>query len=306
MLRRLTLLLATTLAATAAWAQTQPAPNIQSPPTSPAEPKPFLARIRGLLDIELPNLDPPGTVKLILHPHISDLVRRDYLRTDAGFRWALNDNFELSAEAATFVSHGLRHGGDGYGVGKLELGTKYIFQEWLRPDFETSVGLTTSLPVGHPPVDLTDGLEHYTPNFVIQHHSDRNPKLTTFAGTSLDFVAHSPVRGTLQPNQPRDNSVSLTFGGVYDAGQLKWTLAGTYTTTALVSNGPEHFFYLQPSVLWYVPKKMTFHSKTQWIVGFGAPMTWGPDGFEFKANSRLRAEITFLQVIEKMRLSYER
>jgi hypothetical protein len=296
--RHLLHLLLASLTATAAWAQARPAASSPPPPLS--------ARIRGLFDLELPDLDPPGTVKLILHPHLSDLVRRDYLRTDAGFRWALNDQFELSAEAGTFLTHGLGGGGDGYGIGKLSLGTKYVFHEWLHPEFETSAGIKVDLPVGHPPVDFTDGLDHYTPNLVMEHHWTSNAKLTTFAGASLDFVGHSAVRGTIQPNQPHDNSASLTLGGVYDVGQLKWTLAGTYTTTALVSNGPEHFFYLQPSVLWYVPKKITFNSKTQWIVGVSAPLTWGPDGFEFKVNSRLRAEITFRQVMDKMRMRFER
>lgn len=270
---------------------------------TPAEPKPFLSR---LLDIELPDLDPPGTVKLIFHPHISDLVRRDYLRTDAGLRWALNDHFELSAEAATFVTHGLGGGGDGYGVGKLRFGTKYIFERWLRPDYEASVSLGADLPVGHPPFDMTDGHRHYTPALAIQHHWTSHPKFTTFAGTGLDLVSPSRVAGDFQPNQPRDDALSLTLGGVYDVGQLKWTLSGTYATTAISRGATEHFFYLQPSLLWVVPKKLTFNSKTQWIVGFGTPLTWGPDGFEFKATARVRAEITFRQVIDRMRLRYER
>jgi hypothetical protein len=307
MVRRIILhLFLLTLAASGAWAQAEPAPNIQSQQGPGAEPKRFYSRIRGLFDIELPELDPPGTVKLIFHPHVSDLVRRDYLRTDAGLRWALNDYFELSAEAATFVTHGLGDSGDGYGVGKIRLGTKYIFKDWLRPKYEASVSLGADLPVGHPPFDMTDGHNHLTPAIVIQHHSDRHPKLTTFAGTGLDLVSSSSVAGAFQPNQPQDDSVSLTLGGIYDLGQLKWTLSGTYATTALLGDTTEHFFYLRPSVLWYVPRKMTLNSKTQWIVGLGAPLTWGPDGFEFKVNSRLRAEITFRQVLAKMRLRYER
>jgi hypothetical protein len=297
MLRRLLFLLCLSLAALAGRAQSQPVENIQTP----QEARPFFSRIRGLFDIDLPDLDPPGTVRLIFHPHISDLVRRDYLRTDAGFRWALNDNFELSAEASTFVTHGLRSGNDGYGIGEMRYGGKYIFKEWLRPDFETSVSLNIAQPVGHPPFDLTDGHNHFSTGLIIQHHSESNPHLTTFAGPSFELITKSSVPGAFQPNQPQDNNYSLIVGGIYDMGQLKWTLSGTGTTTALVGGAPKYFFYLQPSLLWYVPKKLTFHSKTQWIIGVGAPITWGPDGTEFKVNSRVRAEITFGQVIARMR-----
>ncbi len=299
MIHRFVLLLGFSLAAPLGWAQSPPAENIRTPQSSP----PFFSRVRGLFDIELPELDPPGTVKLILNPHLSDLVRRDYVRTDVGFRWALNDHFEFSTEAAAFVARGLRSNSNsnGYGIGELHYGLKYIFSAWPRADFETSLSLNITQPVGQPPFDLTDGHNHYTPSVVIQHHSDRNPHLTTFAGATVDLITPSGVAGAFQRNQPQDNSLSLTAGGVYDLGQLQWTFSGTYTTTAFIGGGPEHFFYVRPGVLWYVPKKMTFRSKTQWIIGLGTPMTWGPDGYELKVNSRLRAEITFGQVIDHLR-----
>lgn len=297
MLRHLLLILGLGWSAAPGWAQSPPAENIRTPQGSP----PYFFRIRGLFDIELPELDPPGTVKLILHPHLSDLARRDYVRTDVGFRWALNDHFEFSTEAAAFLTHGLRSRSAGYGIGEMHYGLKYLFPVWPRSDFETSLSLNITQPVGRPPFDLTDGHNHFTPSVVIQHQADRNPHLTTFAGATIDLITPSRVAGDFQRNQPRDDSFSLTAGGVYDMGQLKWTFSGTYTTTALVGSGPEHFFYLRPGVLWYVPKKMSFRSKTQWIIGLGTPMTWGPDGYEFKVNSRLRAEITFGQVIDHIR-----
>jgi hypothetical protein len=293
MLRRLLSILLTSLIAIAALAQDQPAPEVQHPPTA-------FSRIRGLFDIDLPELDPPGTFTLIFRPHVSDFVRRDYLRTEAGFRWTLNDNFEFSTEAATYVTHGFG-APVGYGIGELDFGSKYIFRNWPQRDYETSASLNVLIPSGRPPLDMTDGHNHYSPGIVIQHHAERNPRLTTFAGTSVDLLASSTTPGVFQPNQPKNDSISVTAGGVYEIGQIKWTLTGTYTTTALISGTSTHFFYLQPSLLWYVPKKLTLNSKTQWIVGFGTPMTWGPDGYEFKVTTRLRAEITFRQVMDNMR-----
>ena len=265
------------------------------------EARPFFSRISGLFDFDLPELDPPGTVKLILHPHLSDFIRRDYLRTEVGFRWALNRNFELSAEASTYMTHGLGGGSDGYGIGELRLGTKYIFTEWLHPTYEASVTFNASRPAGTPPLDLTDGFNHFLPGFTIQHHSERNLKLTTFAALGFDLLTASSTAGTLQPNEPHDDSFSVTAGAVYDLGQFKWTLAGTFASTALLGDVTEHFFYLRPSVLWYVPRKYSFNTKTQWIVGLGLRSTWGPDGFDFGTSTRVRAEITFRQVMANVR-----
>jgi hypothetical protein len=50
-----------------------------------------------------------------------------------------------------------------------------------------------------------------------------------------------------------------------------------------------------------VPRRYTFNSKTQWIVGFGVRSTWGPDGYEFSQSTRARAEITFGQFLRNVR-----
>lgn len=43
-----------------------------------AESRPVLSRISGIFD-DLPQLDVPGTFKIILRPHFGDLTRRDYM-----------------------------------------------------------------------------------------------------------------------------------------------------------------------------------------------------------------------------------
>jgi hypothetical protein len=298
MLCRTLPLLLLSLAASAAWAQSAPErDNERSPETGR-----LLSRVSGLFGGDLPQLDLPGTVKVILRPHFGDLIRRDYMRVEAGLRWALTDKFELSSEASVYFTHGL--GGtsaDGYGIGDLRFGSKYVFEVWPHPDYETTLAFNVDLPTGHPPIDMTDGHYHFAPSIVVQHQIRRYPRLTVFSGMGLDLIKDSRIAGTWGTNQPHDNSVSVTSGGVYDAGQLKWTLSATCATTAVIGSQTNNFFYLQPGVLWYVPSRLTFHSKTQWIVGLGARSTWGPDGFDFSLQSRLRAEITFRQVMDKMR-----
>ncbi len=279
-------------------AQTTPAGNT----SATQESRPILSGIRGLFDFDLPTIDPPGTIKLILHPHVGDFVRRDYMRMEVGLRWALNDHFEIRPEASTYFTHGL--GGssaDGYGVGELRLGSKYILRGWPQSDFETSFFLNVEVPVGHPPVDLTDGFNHVAPGFLVQHQSHRNPKLTTFAGAGLDIVSDSDIAGTPVRNQPLDDSMNFTAGVIYDLGQVKWTLSTTYATTAGLGDTTEDFFYVRPNFLWYVPKKYTFNYQTQWIIGLGIRASWGPDGNEVSFSNRVRAEITFRQFMEKIR-----
>jgi len=292
-----TLALLLALTAPAAFAQLVPVESV-----TPPERRSFYSRVQGLFDFDLPEIDPPGTVKLIIHPHLGDLVRRDYMRLDGGFRWALNNRFEISPSAVVYFNHGLGGGSDGYGVGIIRLGTKYVIPAWPIPAMETSLTLGVNRPVGHAPVDMTDGLNHLTPAITVQHRSRDHWKWTTFGSVGLDLVTQSGLAGTPVRNQPLDDSVNFTVGAVYDLGQLRYTMSATYATTAWLGDETHNFYYLNPSVLWYVPKKYTFNSKTQWIVGLGARVSWGPDGSEISINTRLRAEITFRQVMEKMRV----
>ncbi|MBL9214575.1 MAG: hypothetical protein JNG83_03770 [Opitutaceae bacterium] len=263
--------------------------------------RPLFSRLGGLFSGDLPQLDPPGTMKVILRPHFGDLVRRDYMRVETGLRWSFNDNFELSGEAFTYFTHGFGDEEEGNGVGKLRFGAKYFFENFPRAGYETSLALNVDSPVGAPPVDMTDGQHHFAPSFVVQRQSRHQPRLTTYAGMGLDLLRESDVAGTWGFNQPRDDSASVTAGALYDMGQLKWTLSGTYATTAVIGDVTEHFYYLQPGLLWYVPSRFTFNSKTQWIVGFRGRASWGPDGSEFGVGTRVRAEITFRQVMQKLR-----
>lgn len=306
--RRLVLLLVPLLAV-ALLRAADPAPAPGRPDAAAtAGPEPaslFGWRIGGLFDIDLPRFDPPGTFRLQFNPRFADLIRRDYLRVPTGLRWTVNDRTELYAEAEAFATHGLDDDTSaGYGIGELRGGVRHLFRDFPWPGYETSAGLNLEFPVGDPPFGLTDGRNHVSPYVVTERRLPAHPKWTVFTGLSADFVATSSVPLALGRNATQDDSVSLNAGATYDLGQVKWTLQTTYTTT-VISGIDEHFLTIRPSVLWWVPRRFTFNSATQWIVGFGARSTWGPDGYEFSTGSRVRAEITFRQAIQRVRRTFE-
>lgn len=289
-------------------ARAQPAAD-PGPATDPAaaEEKPrrelfglLTGRIRGLLDIDLPRFDPPGTYRIQINPRFGDLARRDYIRVPVGLRWTANERFELNTEAETFFTHDNKADSAGHGIGELRFGGRYLFPASPRDTDRTSVGLNLEFPVGSPPLDLTDGRNHVSPYVVVERRLPRHPRWTTFAGLSADFMSDSSVPGRRVENTPTDDALALTGGAIYEIGQLKWTMQATYTTS-LLGGGDEHIFAVHPSVLWFVPKKYTFKSKTQWIVGVGVRGTWGPDGFDLGTGTRVRAEITFGQAIQRLR-----
>jgi hypothetical protein len=282
-----------------------PDPGARDPQANPSTPGLF-NRIRGLFDIDLPHLDPPGTFRLTFNPRFGDLLRRDYIRLPTGVRWAVNDRLGFNVEAEAYATHGLGDSTGNYGFSMIRAGGKYLLPRCPAELYQTSLGFEAALPVGSPPYDLTDGHNHFSPSIVVERHDPEFPRWTQFAGFSFDVVTPSSVNGDFGLNTPRDDSLSLTGGAIYNLGQLKWTVQGTYTTTALITDGSEHFLTIRPSVLWFVPRRFTFNSKTQWIIGVGVRSTWGPDGYEFSTGTRVRAEITFGQALQKIRGTFER
>lgn len=284
-----------------ALASAQSAPSAKPAESETGESRPVLSRISGIFD-DLPQLDVPGTFKIILRPHFGDLTRRDYMRTETGLRWALNEKFDISAEASVYFTHGLDDNtSDGYGIGRVRLGSRYLLNDWPRTGYDTSLALTMDAPVGNPPFDMTDGQYHLTPSFIVQRKLPQYRRITAFAGLGLDLIDASDIPGRFGTNQPHEDSVNGTVGLIYDLGQLKYTFSATYATTAVIGEVTDHFCYLQPGVQWYVPRKFTFNSKTQWIASFGIRTSWGPDGTDISFRTRVRAEITFRQLMKNIR-----
>jgi hypothetical protein len=258
-------------------------------------------RLRGLFDIELPETVRESDIKLTINPHFGDLTKHPYLRIPLGAKFGLNDHTEVSLEAETYLSHGLRGPHSGHGFYALHYGAKYRWLRWLKPHLETSSGFDTTFPVGRPPVALTDGLIHITPFVVFSKTFASRPRLAPFVHLGADFVSDTSVAGYLAPNLPRSHSVGVAPGFIYDAGPLKYTLVLNYTTTAPFGKVSDHYFTASPGVLWRLPSKLSFGTDANWVVGFGMKWSDGPSGNDFGTSVKVRGEFNFHRVIGPLR-----
>ena len=264
--------------------------------TTTENPEEF-SRVRGLFDVDLPKTVEKASLKLIVHPHFGDLLHRDYLRVPVGVRVGVNNHTEVSAEVESFLEHHLKKSGAGYGVGVLRLGGKYQWLDWLKPIVDTSTGLNTSIPVGRPPLDMTDGFYHVSPYVTFAKRWANHPKLAPFVSVGTDLIRDAHVRGSFAKNQPHSNSTSVSAGCFVDYSErFKYTLVSTYTTTTLLGNGNKNFLSVNPSILWQLPPMLTFHSKSRWIFGVGLKANFGPDGSEFGSSAKLRGEFSFARL----------
>lgn len=257
------------------------------------------SRVSGLFDVDLPKTQPRNRVRVIVHPHFGDLLHRDYLRVPVGFRYGLNDLTELNAEIDSYLTHGLRKRSAGYGVSELRLGAKYEWNQWLKPTLDTSTGINFRVPLGRPPLELTDGYNHAAPYVVFSRRLSEWPGFTPFVTLSTDVMWKSSVPGSFQRNQPHRDSLSVAPGFLWERGAFKYTLVCTYTTTALISRGSTNILSINPSVLWQLPPALVFHTTGRWIVGAGVRVTTGPDGTEVSTGAKLRGEFSLSRLFGK-------
>lgn len=264
-------------------------------------PKPFapppdderLDKVNGIFDTDLPWTEAKGRLKVTLHPHLGDLTRRSYLRVPVGVRLGVNDHVEFSATIDPFFDHGFRQGSAGNGIGDLQFGAKYAFLRWLKPAYGASVGLNLRFPTGHPPLEMTDGYNHYAPYIVVGRESRKVPGLQYFASATYDHMQKSGVRGTFQLNEPHSSNLLFGTGFVLDRFPFHTTLELGFQTTSLVGRGHKQFAFIRPGFAWDLPRRYTFHSDTRWLAGVSVKLADGPDGLHVDSGGKLRAEFSF-------------
>ena len=257
--------------------------------------QPSLFRIPGILEVDLPKTERAGSVQLSFLPRFQDLVDRSYLRMPLGLRWGVNDHFELNGEVDTYVHHGLRRGDSSYGLSELQVGGKYAWHKWLKPEWDTSVGVNTAFPVSRPPLDLTDGHNHITPYIVFGHKVGGIAGLMGFVHTDVDFLWESSTPGQFARNEPHSNSITLSPGLVYDRWPFHYTFEVDATTTSLVGRDHRYFLTVRPGVVWDLPNDLKFHARGRWLVGVTLIATFGPDGNTLSTGGRFRGEISLVR-----------
>ena len=263
-------------------------------------------RIRGVFETSLPKTERKHSLRLILHPHLGDFSERDHLRTALGFRYGLNENWEATAEAETFFTHGLKAGGlfSDYGFSGVHLGTKYRLGDVVLPGWDTAVGFDWSRPVSSPPPDVTDGLRHMTSFVTFSRQLEAHPAWRVFFGANYEDVADTEIPGRLRKNQLDADNVGVTGGFLYTHGALTYSLEAGYNTEHPTVDVGKDVFVLRPGLVWVVPERYTFGAKGKWLLGLGLRLGHGRDGYDLGASAKLRVNFDFKRLMGRKPARY--
>lgn len=256
-------------------------------------------QIKGIFNSELPRTERKNFLRLIVHPHFGDFHRKDYLRVPVGLRYGLTHNWEVSAAVEGYFAHGLGSVAafSEYGLSAFDVGTKYRSPWTPLPGWEMATGLDYTLPLDHPPLELTDGLAHTQPYVTFARDFPAWHGVRLFWGTGLDLVRTTSVAGQLDTNDFGDDANTLTAGFVWPRGRHTYTFESTFATTALIGDTTQNRITVRPGLIFELPPKWTFHSRGQWILGVAVPVTEGPDGLEVGLSVKLRGNFNLKRLL---------
>jgi hypothetical protein len=247
-------------------------------------------RIRGVFNTVLPGTETKHALRLNFIPRFGDLVSRDYMRVPLGLRYGLSDNIELSGGVNGYVSHGLGEvpAFEEAGLSQVHLGTKLHLGELWLGGWDFSVGVDWDRPVGSPPKEVTDGMEHIAPFVSFAHRFQDNPNMRIFGSVTYDDVTIMGMPGRIEKNKLTDDALEFTFGVMRQRGNITYSLETGLATTRFTGDVDEETYAIRPGVVWVVPERYTFWAKGKWLLGASVRATYGPDGTDVGAGVKLR------------------
>lgn len=253
------------------------------------------AVLPGVFNTELPSLVRPEALRISLRPHFGDFLKEDYFRITVGARYGLTPQWELGADADTYISHGLDDvkAGEELGVSRIQLGVKYRFVDFLAPYWKAAAGLKYRFPVGNPPPDLTDGLYHITPYMTLSHDWESRPNFTTFVSYGVDFVSESDVAGNLEKGEINADNWFITPGVLWHRGAFDYSLEAELKTTWGLDSADEYRVTFRPGVKWTLPPEWKFHARSRWVVGLSVTAGYGTGGPDYGIGARVQTNFDF-------------
>ena len=252
-------------------------------------------RVRGVFDSILPGTEEKNSFKLILHPHAGDFEKRHHIRNDLGFSYGITKNWDISAMTRLYFGHGLKDVAlfDELGLADYEIETKYNLGNSLFREWDSAIDLSYSEPIGTPAAGVTDGLIHHKGTLSFARPLESRPELRVFWGLTTDIISQTDVVGRVEKNQLRDSWQRVSGGVVIDQGTFHYTFESAYATTRVWGSSDEDLYSVRPGILWHLPRKFTFNSEGQWIVGAAIPVSFGPDGTKIGINVKLKLNFKF-------------
>jgi hypothetical protein len=252
-------------------------------------------RVKGIFNSVLPGTERKNSYKLILHPHFGDLSKRDYIRSDVGLSYGITDKWDVMAMTRFYFGHGLKDAGlfSDPGLADYEVETKIRFGSSIFRGWDSAINLSYAAPLGNPAPNVTDGLIHHEVTLSSARYLESHPDVRIFFGFTTDIISQTDVQGRRDDNELRDSNQSFSGGFVVERKSIHYTFETSYSTTRIWGSTKEDVYSVRPGLIWSIPRRYTWDSKANWLIGVAIPVSFGPDGTDIGIGAKLRLDFKF-------------
>jgi hypothetical protein len=247
-------------------------------------------RIREVFSSHLPGTMAAHSFRLSVHPHLGDLANHDTIRLSAGVRYGLTPRWEAGFNSDFYFSHSLGSVPllQKYGMANLQLSTKYNLGQSVLRGWDTAVGFDSTMPIGTPPTELTDGLRHFGPWVSFSHRMKSRPNLRIFWGVGADAIEATGIPGKFEKNQFRETNANVNGGFILDHKNLHYSFESWVTSSRGLGTRNIEMVTFRPGIIWEIPTTNRENGKSNWVVGGSLRTTLGPDGPDFGGSVKFR------------------
>lgn len=243
-------------------------------------------------EVELPETQDEKSLGISISPRFEDFITRDTIRLRNRIQYGITDNLEIRTEIVAYSGNFIKNNWD-TGIANGLIGLKYKFKTW--PNFaniRSSTGINVRFPLGSPPKEIFGQYTSYSPYIVFARFLNSLPQVETFFNAQMNIVSNTPFRGDTSEKRP-DNSIGLTFGGVYYSSKsLRYSLDLSYRTTK-ITGGDDESLFITPGIYWNIPTNYTRFAPGTWQIAAGVEIPITKEDENYTIYTRIKWNFDF-------------
>ncbi|MBI2982290.1 MAG: hypothetical protein HYY44_08405 [Deltaproteobacteria bacterium] len=224
-----------------------------------------------------------GEFQFILQPGFFEGSGRDLLLVPLKTEFGLTDHWQLGLGWIAFQDRRPTAGSETWGIGDIEIDTKYSIMNLSASDFHMAIGGAIEFPIANIHRDLTDGFIEYTPRLLMAYDLVSLDRSQIFWEGNVNLVQRILKHRNPANDVPGAHQMNINTGFFIPFSEMRFVSEIRWSYDRWNNNGLENSVYYTPGLVWDPPSSLE--------IGVGAPLGLTPDADNFRIMGLLLFEL---------------
>ncbi|MBI2082858.1 MAG: hypothetical protein HYT76_04735 [Deltaproteobacteria bacterium] len=205
-----------------------------------------------------------GEFQFILQPAFFEGSGRDLLLAPLKVELGLTDHWQLGFGWIAFQNRKPTVGSTTWGIGDIEINTKYSILNIGASDFHMAIGAAIEFPIASVRRDLSDGFIEYTPQLMMAYDLANLNNSQIFWESNIDLVQRVRKHRNPVNDEPGAHQININAGFFIPFWELRFVNEINWSYNEWNNNGRENALYDTPGIVWDPPSSLE--------IGVGVPL----------------------------------